>query len=172
MHGSEPVLTRPGGAQVVITHARVRADAGHFNDCLSGAVFEEVAIHDDGPFHLAEKAGHLGEKVREGEADRGMHGVNIVGFDGGLGGRTRAERQADEDKGEYGTFHDRFLSGLTDDRRLSVVCWHSRKSYSEVANVSQAAGCRFSLGKSAPRETASHAANSLRSSSSFVVAPL
>jgi hypothetical protein len=50
--------------------------------------------------------------MRDGEADPGMHGVNVVGFDGGLGGRKRAERKAGEDKGEYGTFHGSFLSML------------------------------------------------------------
>jgi len=94
-----------GGAQVVVAHLRIRGDAGYFNDGLDGAVGEVVAIRDDGPFHLAEIAGHLGEKVRDGEADPGMHGVNIVGFDGRLGGRQRAERKAGYDKGEKGIFH-------------------------------------------------------------------
>jgi hypothetical protein len=34
-----------------------------------------------------------------------MHGVNVVGFDGRLGGRQRAERKAGYDKGEQGIFH-------------------------------------------------------------------
>jgi hypothetical protein len=41
-----------------------------------------------------------------------MHGVNVVGFDGRLGGRQRAERKAGEDKSEQGTFHGNFICGL------------------------------------------------------------
>jgi hypothetical protein len=39
-----------------------------------------------------------------------MHGVNVVGFDGRLGGRKRTERKTGENKGKYRTFHGSFLS--------------------------------------------------------------
>jgi hypothetical protein len=41
-----------------------------------------------------------------------MHGVNGVSFNGGLGGRQRGERKADEDKSEQETFYGSFLSVL------------------------------------------------------------
>jgi hypothetical protein len=41
-----------------------------------------------------------------------MHRVNVIGFNGGLGGRQRGERKAGEDKSEQGTFHGSFLSVL------------------------------------------------------------
>lgn len=98
-----------GGAQVVVAHLRVRGDAGHFDDGLDGAVCASVAIHGNGSFHLAEKAGYLGEKVRDGEADPGMHGVNVVGFDGRLGGRQRAERKAAKTRASRERFMEVFF---------------------------------------------------------------
>jgi hypothetical protein len=34
-----------------------------------------------------------------------MHRVDVVGFDGSLGGRKRGEHNACDNKGEFGTFH-------------------------------------------------------------------
>ena len=42
-----------------------------------------------------------------------MHGVNVVGFDGGLGGRQQAEREAGKDKVEQRTFHGRVASAIS-----------------------------------------------------------
>jgi hypothetical protein len=101
-----------GGAQVVVAHLCVRGDAGHFDDRLNGAVLEVVTIHDDGALHLAKVTGHLGKKMRDGEADPGMHGIYVIGFDGRLNGRNGTERKAGNDKGKDGAFHGNFLSAL------------------------------------------------------------
>ena len=54
------------------------------------------------------------------------------------------------------------------DEALKIASWGN---LAKIANMGQVAGHPLSFGKSAPRETASHAENSLCSSSSFAVAP-
>jgi hypothetical protein len=50
----------------------------------TGLMHTEVDIrrkeHDDGPLQLAKIARHLGKKVRDSEADPGMHRVDVVSF--------------------------------------------------------------------------------------------
>jgi len=49
-------------------------------------VFKAFTIHDNRPFHIAEISGHLGKEMPDGESNPSMRGINVVGFNGCLGG--------------------------------------------------------------------------------------
>jgi hypothetical protein len=53
--------------------------------------------------------------VRDAETYPSMHGVDVVSFNGGVGGGKRAEGNAGDNQGEYGMFRGNLLSRLNCD---------------------------------------------------------